>query len=156
MSVSTVLLKRNCDLVIHCHSVYEKGLALQMLATFQKPLRPMSYLMTHAAKGQRDTKGLEFRRIKMGHGQWHALRASAVHGGCVCRGLSVEEGGARPAHLFTEGQGAGDAGAEPGWQSTWMTALQGGGGATRAQVRGITGLRHQHGKCVIEDRGSFD
>lgn len=37
MSVRLSFSKRNCGLVIYLNSVYEKGLALQMLATFQKP-----------------------------------------------------------------------------------------------------------------------
>ena len=58
--------------------------------------------MTHAAKGQHDTNGLEFRRVKMYHGQGHASRASAVHGGCVRRGRARRRGAGALAMLRAE------------------------------------------------------
>lgn len=60
------------------------------------------------------------------------------------------------SHLVTGGRREGDAGAEPGLAVHPNDCAAGRGGVTQGTGEGVTGLRHQHGKCVTEDRGSFD
>lgn len=97
--------------------------------------------MTHASEGQYDTNRLEFRRIKVYHWQWHALRvlsssmeAESVGGLVLWRGRDL---GTCPQKSNWEWPCWSRA--EPGGLPRWlMTAPQTEEVSCRTQVRGVS------------------